>query len=234
MFDIDENIGRETCTDFGCYEEIVAKFARITKVSQEKTYKTLPSLTEKLSSLVITWNVEGHSPKKQEDLKGLFEPVLENRPDLIVIGLEEVFECKWHNSIKIASNSKESEEFKNWEKILTSTLKEIDSSYRFITTESNGALMLIFFSNISEIELKPITTKRTNLGLFFGTMANKSAITLNLSIRDINLQFVACHLDSGQGDNKNKDRISQLHTILPTIVDTQEDEQNVELEVRKK
>lgn len=189
-------------------------------MAEKKLKIGVEPLGEKLTSLVLTWNVEGFAPKKSVDVKGLFDPVLENRPNLIVVGLQEVFECKAYNITKIVSNSNQTEEGKRWRDVLTATLATVDPSYKLITSEVNGAVMMLFYSNLKQEDLKTFTTVRTNLGAMGGMIANKSSVTLNLSVRNIKVQFVACHLESGEGQKQNAQRISQLQTIIPTVVDS--------------
>jgi hypothetical protein len=167
----------------------------------------------------LTWNVEGFSPTSTDQVNGLFHPAVEFRPHLIVISLEELFEMKLYNFSKIMSNSSMPPEAKLWEKLLIEALHTIDDSYWHLKTEVNGGVMMIVFSNLEKKEVKLQKTQRINLGVLGGMMANKGAVILNLLIRNVRFQFIACHLESGENEKANTERLSQIQAIAPAAFD---------------
>lgn len=168
--------------------------------------------------MALTWNVEGFNPKKTEYVAGLFDPVIEHRPHIVVISLEEIFEMKMNNFSKILSNSSMPEEAKAWENQLTAALQSFDNSYKRLETKVNGGVMMIVFSNLAKEDISIKKASKINLGSMGGMLANKGAVLLNLTVKRARLQFVACHLESGEGDKHNAERLSQLQSIAPAAI----------------
>ena len=206
--------------DMVSFEQLNSKWERSSLSSQDKRLNFQSTLEDDtLTIQCLTWNVEGFSPTSSEHVKGLFGPVVEYRPPIIVMALQEIFEMKTYNISKILSNSSKPDEAKQWEKMLVSTLRTIDPSYRLLTAEANGGVMMILFTNLPETEIKLKKAIRTNLGSMGGMMANKSAVTINLIAGRTKLQFTGCHLASGEGKKDNAERESQLISIIPAAVE---------------
>lgn len=187
---------------------------------QDKDSNKLVTLEDnKLIVQNLTWNVEGFTPTKLEQVTGLFAPVIEYRPHMIVIGLEEVFEMKLNNFTKILANSSMPEEAKTWEKMLTLALRQIDETYSHLSTEVNGGVMVVIYTCLPVKDFQIKKAVKTNLGSIGGMFANKGAVTLNVTYRKARMQFIACHLESGEGDKPNVERVSQLQSIAPSAID---------------
>ena len=213
-YDLDE----EASNDFVNIEQIITRWDRRRVALSSKDVQEF-ILKDKLLVHCITWNVEGFSPTDEKSISGLFEPVLENRPQLVVICIQELFECKVHNLTKILANNAEQEEGRAWRILLEAALKRLDPIYRFHIMETNGAVQMLIFTSLSKKDITETKTLRTNLGAIGGMVANKSAVTAQLTVRKCRVQFVGCHLESGDGSKANQSRLIQLQTILPTVVD---------------
>lgn len=167
----------------------------------------------------LTWNVEGFTPTKLEHVSGLFAPVIEYRPHMIVVGLEEVFEMKMNNFTKILANSSMPEEAKTWEKMLTAALRSIDDSYNHLITEVNGGVMVVIYTSLPVKDFHIRKAVKTNLGSIGGMFANKGSVAINVTYKKARIQFIVCHLESGEGEKPNVERISQLQSIAPSAID---------------
>ena len=187
-------------------------------------------IEDSLLVMCVTWNVQGFLPRSYRDINNLFEPILESRPHIVAVGLEEVFECKAHNVSKMLTSSTESEEHVRWKNCLEACLKKIDLTYHIVGFEINGPLFLCVFSNIEKRDIVATSFSKVNLGSL-GT-SSKGAITFNIKIRNCKLQFVVCHLESGESSTKNNQRITQLHTILPSIIEDDSKGYQVKKKVR--
>lgn len=209
----------ESCNDFACYEGVVhdTDLKRGSVVNTHQSHSS--ALHEKIITMCITWNVEGFAPASEVEVQELFAPVLEYRPHIVVVCLQEVFECKAHNLTKIIANNKDSPESMLWKNRLEAAIKKVDVVYKFICMEANGAVQMLVFSNFNNGVLTEYNLSKTNLGAIGGMMANKSAVTFQLKLLKCKLQFVGCHLESGESEKANQQRLTQLQTILPAIVD---------------
>lgn len=216
----DEDVDEEICNDFVTFEQLTTKWSRYWTSVQGKKENHHPTIEgNKLIIQNLTWNVEGFEPTMIEHVKDLFSPVVEYRPHIIVIGLEELFEMKFHNISKIVSNSSMPDEAKHWQNYLTLALRSMDDSYELIAAEVNGGVMMIVFSNLPKHEYKVKKPVKTNLGSIGGMFANKAAVTLNMTVRKARLQFIVCHLESGESEKSNGDRVSQLQSIAQHAMD---------------
>lgn len=179
-----------------------------------------PTIKSKLVTMSITWNVEGFSPKSEEPIRGLFSHVLENRPHLIFISLQEVFECKPHNWTKIMNNSISSQECQTWKNVLSKVLGAIDPTFKLLAAECLGALMLLVFSKVpQELFTEQVKFTKNSLGYMGGMMANKAALTCAFRVRDCRIHVMGCHLASGESESSNSNRVSQLFQVLPGVVE---------------
>lgn len=213
-YDFQDNVFNSFC----CFEKSISKWNRRRETQalrQDKDRKI--GIEDNLLVMCVTWNVQGYAPKSYRDINNLFEPILESRPHIVAVGLEEVFECKAHNVSKMLTSTVDSEEHVRWKNHLEACLKKIDLTYRVVGFEINGPLFICIFSNIDKHEITHTFFSKINLGTL-GT-SSKGAIAFNVKIRDCKLQFVVCHLESGESASKNNQRIAQLHTILPSIIE---------------
>lgn len=74
---------------------------------------------------LITWNVGGLVPKHPDQLHSLLQGLSEQKPEILVIGLQEIFEMKGKNLKQFMTSDENKGEI--WREYLNSAVNEFGS-----------------------------------------------------------------------------------------------------------
>ncbi|XP_040036740.2 inositol polyphosphate 5-phosphatase Ka isoform X2 [Gasterosteus aculeatus] len=153
---------------------------------------------------MVTWNVATSDPP--EDFTLLLHLNSPKRPDLYVIGLQEVSS----RPLRFVSDSVFDDP---WSKKLMETLSP--RRYVKLTSIRMQGLLLLVFSKLKHVPfIRDIQTTYTRTGVF-GYWGNKGGVSARLSVYGHMLCFLNCHLAA------HMDFASQRVDELEYIVDTQ-------------
>ncbi|KAL6930091.1 hypothetical protein ACO0SA_001498 [Hanseniaspora valbyensis] len=148
--------------------------------------------SENVNILIGTYNCNNISAP-HVDLKPWLFPIGDKfKPDMVVLGLQEVIELS-AGSILNADYSK----LKYWETLVFNCLNQYDD-YVMLRTEQMSSLMVIFFvkKSLSE-KVKQVegSSKKTGFG---GITGNKGGVAIRFEFGSTSFAFVNSHLAAGQ------------------------------------
>lgn len=175
----------------------------------------LDQMSEKFTSnstinlLVGTFNVNGTS--RQSDLSKWLFPIGDKfKPDVVVLGLQEVIELT-AGSILNADYSKSS----FWESMVNKCLNQYDEKYILLRAEQMSSLIILFFVKADKAQfVKKVegSSKKTGFG---GITGNKGAVAIRFEYGVTSFCFVNAHLAAGSGsiDERRNDYESIVKSI---------------------
>lgn len=138
-----------------------------------------------------TYNVGGTN--REVDLSKWLFPIGDKfRPDVVILGLQEVIELT-AGSLLSADYSKSS----FWENMVSRSLNQFDEKYLLLRVEQMSSLLILFFvkadkaNNVKQVEG---ATKKTGFG---GMAGNKGAVAIRFKYQDTSFCFVNMHLSAG-------------------------------------
>lgn len=144
-----------------------------------------------INIFVGTFNVNGNS--KRADLSKWLFPIGDKfKPDVVVLGLQEVIELT-AGSILNADYSKGS----FWEKMVSDCLNQFDEKYLLLRVEQMSSLLILFFvksdkaNNVKQVEG---ASKKTGFG---GMTGNKGAVSIRFDYGSTSFCFINAHLAAG-------------------------------------
>lgn len=147
-----------------------------------------------INLLVGTYNVNGTS--RQADLSKWLFPIGDKfKPDIVVLGLQEVIELT-AGSILNADYSKGS----FWENMVSKCLNQFDEKYLLLRVEQMSSLIILFFVKADKAHLvKQVegATKKTGFG---GITGNKGAVAIRFEYGDTSFCFVNAHFSAGSSN----------------------------------
>lgn len=162
--------------------------------------------------MAVTWNVGGFKPPNYKEISSMFSCVAEDQPDLIVVGLQEIYEMKASALGVILQISDTTSRTTRWKFLITQCLNA-HSFYNLIYEDDMAGLQVLVFANSQIVEnIKNITSSKAKLGIM--GMANKGAIMVDLSIFDTPFKFATCHLNAGCTEKDTASRIEQINELL--------------------
>ncbi|SCU82953.1 LADA_0C08856g1_1 [Lachancea dasiensis] len=144
-----------------------------------------------INIFVGTYNVNGLT-RKVDLSKWLFPIGDKFRPDVVVLGMQEIIELS-AGSILNADYSKSS----FWQNIVNECLNKYNDQYLLLRAEQMSSLLILFFvksdkvNNVKEVEG---ATKKTGLG---GMTGNKGAVSIRFTYGSTSFCFVNAHLAAG-------------------------------------
>ncbi|GMM53891.1 hypothetical protein DAKH74_005070 [Maudiozyma humilis] len=161
--------------------------------------------TSDMNVLIGTYNVNGMS--ERADLsKWLFPIGNKFKPDLVVLGLQEVIELNAGNILN-ADYTKGS----FWEYLVKECLNQYGEKYVLLRVEQMTSLIILFFARADKAKyVKRVegSTKKTGFG---GMTGNKGAIAIRFEYGSTSFCFVNAHFSAG---NSNVDeRANDYMTI---------------------
>ncbi|EDO15231.1 hypothetical protein Kpol_1029p4 [Vanderwaltozyma polyspora DSM 70294] len=140
---------------------------------------------------VGTFNVNGTS--KRADLSKWLFPIGDKfKPDIVVLGLQEVIELT-AGSILNADYSKGS----FWERMVSDCLNQFGEKYLLLRVEQMSSLIILFFvkadkaNNVKQVEG---ASKKTGFG---GMTGNKGAVAIRFDYGSTSFCFVNAHFSAG-------------------------------------
>ncbi|CAI1714255.1 hypothetical protein SEUBUCD646_0N02130 [Saccharomyces eubayanus] len=141
--------------------------------------------------LIGTFNVNGNS--RRADLSEWLFPIGDKfKPDIVVLGLQEVIELT-AGSILNADYTKSS----FWETMVTDCLNQYEEKYLLIRVEQMSSLLILFFVKSDKAHnVKQVggSTKKTGFG---GITGNKGAVAIRFDYGATSFCFVNTHLSAG-------------------------------------
>lgn len=135
----------------------------------------------------------------------------EERPDIYVIGFQEVVSLN-ANNLLISSNY---ESLKKWKKLVIKTLDSIGKYSLIKTLDLVGLYQLIFIKTELKENVRYLDSQIIKTGVM-GTVGNKGSLIIKFSYLDTDLAFVCSHLSHGMDGNKH--RINELQQILSKTI----------------
>ncbi|XP_054482597.1 inositol polyphosphate 5-phosphatase Ka isoform X2 [Anoplopoma fimbria] len=152
---------------------------------------------------MVTWNVATADPP--DDLTLLLHLNSPKRPDLYVIGLQEVYS----GPLRFVSDSVFDD---RWSKLLMDTLAP--RRYVKVSSIRMQGLLLLFFSKLDHVSfIRDIQAKYTRTGIF-GYWGNKGGVSVSLSFYGHMLCFLNCHLAAHM--NYASERVDEFEYIMDT------------------
>ena len=139
---------------------------------------------------VASWNLGGEKPLHALELKPWLLPDNTKRPDIFIIGFQEIIPSGF-----MRSNKTEQEYWKDQVmKCLITHAK--DESYQFVRALDLSGLYTIFVSKKSiQTRIGDIATATYKLP--YSDNGSKGANAIKLNIDDTSFVFLNCHLDNG-------------------------------------
>lgn len=163
-----------------------------------------------VSITVCSWNVNQKPPKGSLG-KWIFPSASERGPDIVVIGLQEV------DMSTTALFSTETHATDPWRSVICQTLSghPYDTYHLLLDRQLVGLYILLFAKTEILPFVRVVGVRCLPLGSLRGTLGNKGAIAVSLSMFDfISLAIVNMHLAPHQTGTRR--RISQLLAVLGT------------------
>lgn len=169
---------------------------------------------KKLSLQIISWNVGGYKPPSVEHIESMFLNIREDQPDILVIGLQEIFEMKGKNIGKFMTSDEN--KGNSWRDLFQIGVSKT-SPYLFVEEKTLVGLYCILFAKpeISE-RIRKVEFKEIKLGMNLGVtqLGNKGSLVLSFLIDGVTLKFAICHLAAGQKLSNNQVRINQIKKVV--------------------
>lgn len=176
----------------------------------------LEKISEKFTSysainvFVGTYNVNGAT--REIDLSKWLFPIGEKfKPDIVVLGLQEVIELS-AGSILNADYSKGS----FWENMVSSCLNQYNDKYILLRVEQVSSMLILFFVKSEKAKyIKQVegASKKTGFG---GMAGNKGGVAIRFKFDKSSFCFVNMHLSAGV--NNTDDRRSDYENIQRGIL----------------
>jgi hypothetical protein len=162
--------------------------------------------------MTVTWNVGGYKPPNYKEISSMFSTVGDDQPELIVVGLQEIYEMKASALGVILQISNTTSRTTRWKFLITQCLNA-HSFYNLIYEDDLAGIQVLVFANSQIVEhIKSISSSKAKLGIM--GMANKGAIIVELSIFDTPFKFATCHLNAGCTEKDTASRIEQINELL--------------------
>lgn len=168
--------------------------------------------TSNINLLIGSFNVNG-ATKKVDLSKWLFPIGEKFKPDIVVLGLQEVIELS-AGSILNADYSKSS----FWENLVGDCLNQYDDKYLLLRVEQMTSLLILFFVKADKAKyVKQVegATKKTG---FRGMAGNKGAVSIRFEYGATSFCFVNSHLAAGA--TNVEERRSDYESIVRGITFT--------------
>ncbi|SMN18591.1 similar to Saccharomyces cerevisiae YOR109W INP53 Polyphosphatidylinositol phosphatase, dephosphorylates multiple phosphatidylinositols [Maudiozyma saulgeensis] len=160
--------------------------------------------TSNMNLLIGTYNVNGMS--KRADLSKWLFPIGDKfKPDIVVLGLQEVIEMS-ASAILNADNTKGS----FWEYVVKDCLNQYDDQYILLRVEQMTSLVILFFvksDKVKNVKRVEGSTKKTGFG---GMTGNKGAVAIRFEYGSTSFCFVNAHFSAGNSnvDERANDYVS--------------------------
>lgn len=152
---------------------------------------------------VVTWNVATAEPP--DDVYSLLQLSSPKKPDLYVIGLQEVRAAPLKFVSDLAFDD-------SWSHLFMNTLAPL--GYIKVSSIRMQGLLLLFFSKLHHVPfIRDIQTTYTRTGLY-GYWGNKGGVSIRLSLYGHMLCFLNCHLTPHL--NYASQRVDEFQRILDT------------------
>jgi hypothetical protein len=101
-----------------------------------------------------------------------------------------------------------------WRFLITQCLNS-HSFYNLIWEDDLAGIQVLVYAASKIVDhIKNITSSKAKMGIM--GMANKGAVTVELSIHDTPFKFSACHLNAGCSESDSQSRIQQINELLQT------------------
>lgn len=175
------------------HQQVVELYDPICEYVNERLLESEEKFTthSNINLFVGTFNVNGNS--RRADLSEWLFPIGDKfKPDVVVLGLQEVIELT-AGSILNADYTKSS----FWETMVTDCLNQYEEKYLLLRVEQMSSLLILFFArsdrayNIKEVGG---STKKTGFG---GITGNKGAVAIRFDYGATSFCFVNTHLSAG-------------------------------------
>ncbi|SCU86141.1 LAMI_0D00606g1_1 [Lachancea mirantina] len=162
-----------------------------------------------INIFVGTFNVNGLT-RKADISKWLFPIGDKFKPDVVVLGMQEVIELT-AGSILNADYSKSS----FWQSIVSNCLNQYNDQYLLLRAEQMSSLLILFFvksDKINSVRQVEGASKKTGLG---GMAGNKGAVAIRFDFGSTSFSFVNAHFAAGL--NNVDERRNDYESILKGI-----------------
>jgi hypothetical protein len=187
--------------------QIFNDFAAVFKWHNEnlEPNKPDPLETSKLRILAVTWNMMGLKPTELDYIT-LLNPAGAHH-DIYAIGSQESVETIFNSMLKPSKQL-----------IVDLCSKVLGREYFMVHSLSLQATHLVVFASIRLASvISGVSSKDVTLG-FGKYLGNKGACSISLNIGKTKLNFITCHLHSGQdvGETRNEGLVDILDKLMPT------------------
>ncbi|CAI4049962.1 phosphatidylinositol-3-/phosphoinositide 5-phosphatase INP52 SKDI_14G2170 [Saccharomyces kudriavzevii IFO 1802] len=175
------------------HQQVVELYDPICEYVNERLLELEDQFTthSNINLLVGTFNVNGNS--RRADLSEWLFPIGDKfKPDVVVLGLQEVIELT-AGSILNADYTKSS----FWETMVTDCLNQYEEKYLLLRVEQMSSLLILFFVRSDmAYNVKQVggSTKKTGFG---GITGNKGAVAIRFDYGATSFCFVNTHLSAG-------------------------------------
>lgn len=145
-----------------------------------------------MNLFVGTYNVSGRGNKHADLSEWLFPIGSKFKPDIVVLGLQEVIELT-AGSILNVDYSKSS----FWKNLVTDCLNQYGEKYILLRAEQMASLIILLFvkeDKVNHVKQVEGSTKKTG---FKGMTGNKGAVAIRFKYSDTSFCFVNAHLSAG-------------------------------------
>ncbi|KAK5959481.1 phosphatidylinositol-3-/phosphoinositide 5-phosphatase INP52 PWA37_003440 [Arxiozyma heterogenica] len=163
-----------------------------------------------MNLFVGTYNVGGRSNKHADLSEWLFPIGDKFKPDIVVLGLQEVIELT-ASSILNVDYSKNS----LWENLVMDCLNKYEENYVLLRAEQMASLIILLFvkeDKMNHVKQVEGSTKKTG---FKGMTGNKGAVAIRFNYSDTSFCFVNAHLSAGA--NNIEERANDYLSISKNI-----------------
>lgn len=160
--------------------------------------------------MIVTWNAGGFEPFKGLDFsKDMLNVGNNERPDLMVVGLQEIVDLKSIKNVMVPNNEKL---ILTWQNFLLSQLKsKFKENYIFISSKNLvGILLLVFAHENLKNRITKVDYDSVKCGVM-NKLGNKGAIIIRFHLDDTSLCFINCHLEAGH--KKMNERVNNVNDI---------------------
>ncbi|KAL1260996.1 hypothetical protein QQF64_008823 [Cirrhinus molitorella] len=194
--------------DFETAEAKATTFSRLERMEEDLSQAlNSVSLEQKDSTMetfglyVVTWNVATAEPP--DDVNSLLQLSSPKKPDLYVIGLQEVKAAPLKFVTDLAFED-------SWSHLFMNTLAPL--GYIKVSSIRMQGLLLLFFSKLKHVPfIRDIQVTYTRTGLY-GYWGNKGGVSIRLSFYGHMLCFLNCHLAAHM--NYASQRVDEFEYIL--------------------
>ncbi|EAS02726.2 endonuclease/exonuclease/phosphatase family protein (macronuclear) [Tetrahymena thermophila SB210] len=207
-----ECINLITCQHFDSFYEISEEI-------QEALYmkRDLFLQKQRIKIQILSWNVMSLVPQPQIQFKNFFDRNNEEKPDIIVVGLQEIVKVSKFKIQNFFSNNHDEKSAQLWAQIIQRHIHEqVDKNYMLISSsDMMGNFLQVYVNPLIKDSIKNVETETVKCGLA-KKAADVGAVICRLGINETSVCFVHCFLPGGRNKKKVQQRFEAINHIHNT------------------